>query len=206
MTPEQIHSATGCTPANAELYAAPITLAMAQYKINTPTRQAAFLAQIAHESSRLAVVVESTFYTRADQLLAMFPSHFLDISDAAKYVKSSAACANRIYANRMGNGNESSGDGNFFRGRGLIQITGLDNYRVCSIGIFGYPSKLLGEPTLLQQPGYAALSAAWFWSAHGLNERADAGDFQGITRTINGGMNGYADRLALLKTAQEALA
>ena len=121
-----------------------------------------------------------------------------------RYVRELASGA--AYEGRRDLGNTEAGDGVRYKGRGLIQITGRANVAACSTALFGYPSKLLTEPELLEQPGYACRSAAWFWSTHGLNELADIGDFLHITRRINGGTNGYPDRLAYYERAKEALA
>ncbi|MCO2453868.1 glycoside hydrolase family 19 protein, partial [Pseudomonas aeruginosa] len=112
------------------------------------------------------------------------------------------AIANNAYASRNGNGDEASGDGWRYRGRGLLQITGRANYRAAGAGL-GQP--LEQEPELLEQPEFAALSAAWWWASHGLNDLADRGEFAAITRRINGGTNGQAERLALWERAKRVL-
>ena len=180
MTPEQLSAALQCPIKRAIPWAPSITAAMASFAINTPIRQAYFLAQVGHESGRLQFVRE---------------------------IWNPMQCPWQAgYEGRKDLGNTTPGDGERYKGRGLIQITGRANYADCSTALFGYPTKLLNMPDMLEQYPYAAQSAAWFWRSHGCNELADAGDFQGVTRKINGGMNGYADRLALLKMAQEALA
>ncbi len=122
--------------------------------------------------------------------------------DAARQPERIAA---RVYANRLGNGNEASGDGWKFRGRGLIQVTGKDNYRQCSHDLYG-DDRLVTNPAQLEQPPGAAGSAGWFWASRELNRLADAGDFEGLTRRINGGLNGIEDRRRWLERAQAALA
>lgn len=112
--------------------------------------------------------------------------------------------ANIVYASRLGNGPTMTGDGFKFRGRGLIQITGRANYAECGEALFG-DSRLLNAPELLEQPKYAVMSAGWFWQSKGLNILADKGDFLGITKRINGGTNGLADREALYKCAMQVL-
>lgn len=206
MTPAQLAQAVKCPLALATAWAPHLDAAMAARAITTPARQAAFLAQVGVESARLSKVRESTFYTRADRLLAIFPHDFADLADAARYVGKPEACASRVYANQNGNGDEASGDGWKYRGRGLIQITGRDNYAACSVGLFGRPDHLLDTPYILEQYPYAADSAAWYWHSHGCNELADAGDFRSITRRINGGLIAYNERLALLQSATTALA
>lgn len=205
MTPAQLAQAVKCPLKVATTWAPHLDSAMAARAITTPARQAAFLAQIGVESARLSQVRESTFYTRADRLLAIFPRDFIDLADAARYVGKPEACASRIYANQNGNGDEASGDGWKYRGRGLIQITGRANYADCSAGLFGSPDALLDKPYILEQYHYAAESAAWYWHTYGCNELADAGDFRAITRRINGGLTAYHERLALFQAATTAL-
>lgn len=161
-----------------QLYAPLLNDAMLAYDITTPERQAAFLAQVGHESGELNYVRE--------------------IYSGEKYDVGTLAA-------RLGNTPEDDGDGEFYRGRGLIQITGRDNYAACSKALFGNESVLIANPELLEQPKYAALSAAWFWESHGCNEMADNGEFQKITRTINGGLNGWKHRADLWVVAQEVL-
>lgn len=202
ITPDVLVAAIGCQLAQAHLWAGFIDGAMRRWQINTPRRQAAFLAQIAHESNRLSRITESLYYTTPERLLLIFPRHFDNLSPASGYVRNPDALANRVYANRMGNGPSESGDGWRYRGRGLIQITGKNNYRACANGI-GAP--LLDQPDLLEQHGHAAESAAWYWTSHGCNALADADRFPEITKVINGGLNGMADRLALWTSAKKAL-
>lgn len=148
-----------------------LNTAMEEFEINTPEREAAFLAQVAHESGGFIYVRE---------------------------IASGAA-----YEGRSDLGNTEPGDGERFRGRGLIQITGRANYRDCgaALGV-----DLLGSPELLETPQLATRSAAWFWSSRGLNALADNGEFKTITRRINGGLNGYGDRLVYWERAKETLA
>ena len=116
--------------------------------------------------------------------------------------KSPERLASRVYASRMGNGDESSGDGYRYRGRGLIQLTGRDNYRLAASALH---LPLLDQPELLTKPEHAARSAAWFWFSHGCNALADAGNFMAITKKINGGTNGYTDRCRYWARAKQAL-
>lgn len=199
MNPQQLVEA-GCGSPMAEKWAKPLTAAMERYEINTPTRQAAFLAQVMHESARFTALVENFNY-RADRLVAVFPAYF-DEHEALAYARQPSRIASRVYANRMGNGDEASGDGFRFRGRGLIQITGRGNYLECGVTM---GVDLITDPDKLLDPDMAALSAACYWKTHGLNELADAGDFIGVTKRINGGTNGLANRLALLSLAKKAL-
>jgi len=163
----------------ADRWLDPLNAAMTEYGIDTSRRVAAFLAQIAHESGQLRYVRE---------------------------LASGAAYDTGRLADRLGNTPQADGDGQKYKGRGLIQITGRHNYRQCSIALFGDPDILLNEPALLEEPDNAARSAGWFWWSHGLNVVADCpNSFQLVTRKINGGLNGYADRLHYYETAQRVL-
>lgn len=163
---------------NAGVFAPVLNAAMGKFGIVTPARQAAFIAQVGHESGQFRYVRE------------LGNNDYL-----AKYDTGSLAA-------RLGNTLEADGDGQKYRGRGLIQITGHDNYQRCgeALGL-----DLLSQPELLELPQHAATSAAWFWKQAGLNPLADRGEFKAITRKINGGLNGLADRLALWANAREAL-
>lgn len=151
----------------------PLNAAMDEFGIDTTPRQAAFLAQVAHESGSLRYVRE--------------------IADG------------RAYEGRRDLGNTAPGDGPRFRGRGLIQVTGRANYRTCSLALYD-DERLLGSPELLEEPVQACRSAAWFWQSRRLNDAADAGAFKAITKTINGGLNGYEERLAYYDRAKAVLA
>ncbi|WP_374981736.1 glycoside hydrolase family 19 protein [Pseudomonas solani] len=180
--------------------------ALPRFSVTTPTRQSAFLAQCAHESAGFSRFAENLNYSAAG-LAATWPGRFRGADGqpnalALAYQRRPAVIANYVYANRMGNGDEESGDGWRFRGRGLLQITGRGMYQRCGEAL-GLP--LLEQPDLLLQPEQALLSAAWFWQSNGLNALADAGDFEAITRRINGGLNGLAERKALWLKAREAL-
>lgn len=185
----------------AGAFVPPLNAAMNRFGIVTSARIAAFIAQVGHESGQLTCVVENLNYG-APGLMATWPSRF-PTALAAQVARQPQKIANIAYASRMGNGDSSSGDGWTFRGRGLIQITGRSNYQACG-GALGVD--LIGNPDLLTQPQYAALSAAWFWASNGLNTLADAGSFSIITQRINGGQNGAADRQALYAKAQQVLA
>ncbi|HIE1735584.1 glycoside hydrolase family 19 protein [Pseudomonas aeruginosa] len=184
-----------------------LNVAMERFGITSPVRVAAFLAQVGHESSQLTRLMENLNYS-ARGLAATWPSRYLGADGqpnalAQGLARKPRAIANNAYASRNGNGDEASGDGWCYRGRGLLQITGRSNYRAAGAGL-GQP--LEQEPELLEQPEWAAISAAWWWSTHGLNELADRGEFAAITRRINGGLNGQADRLALWEKAKAVLA
>lgn len=185
----------------ASLFLAPLNEAMAEFEINTPERQAAFLAQVAHESTELTHMKENLNYS-ALALFSKFSKYF-NSAEAAAYARQPERIANRIYANRMGNGDEASGDGWKFKGRGPIGITGADNYRACgtALGI-----DILSHPELLEQPLEACRSAGWYWMSRGLSVLADKGDFLAITKRINGGTNGRDEREAYYARAKLVLA
>jgi len=183
-----------------------INRAMARYKINSPVRVAAFLAQVGHESAGLTTVVENLNYS-AVGLSATWPKRYRGANGAPnelaeRIARNPQLIANHTYSDRMGNGPIESGDGWKYIGRGYIQTTGRTNYQALTdaTGI-----NFVAVPELLQQPEYAALSAAYYWQSNGLNELADAGQFDTITRRINGGTNGAADRTARWEKATKVL-
>ncbi|WP_434672708.1 glycoside hydrolase family 19 protein [Pseudomonas sp. R1-15] len=157
---------------NAGVFAPALNTAMGRYQIIGGRRVSAFIAQIGHESGQLRYVLE----LGSEQYLGKYDTGTLAV--------------------RLGNSPQADGDGQKYRGRGLIQITGHDNYLRCSLGLFG-DERLLALPELLEQPQWAAESAAWFWQQSGLNELADRDQFNTITRRINGGLNGLEERLQL---------
>lgn len=172
-----------------------------KYSINTPQRQACFLAQVMHESNSFKSLQENLNYS-AQGLMRTWPSRFPDLDVAEKYEHNPEKIANKVYAGRMGNIEE--GDGWKYHGRGLIQLTGRENY-----ANFGHNASVdvLSNPDLLITPEYACLSAAWYWNKRNLNELADKMDVEGITKKINGGTIGLEDRkartekvLAILRT------
>lgn len=175
MTPQQVMACTGARWDRACTFAPLLTAAMEEFGIDTEARQAAFLAQIGHESGGLHWLVELWGPT-ATQLR---------------------------YEVRQDIGNCEPGDGYKYRGRGLIQVTGRANYKAAgdALGV-----DLVANPERLGEPELACRSAAWFWKAHDLNSLADAGDFEKLTKRINGGLNGYPERLSLWEAAKEALA
>lgn len=155
-----------------------------------PKRMAAFLAQVAHESGAFNFTKEGLSYSAA-ALNKVFKKYFPTLESAQPYAKNAAKIANKVYANRMGNGDEASGDGYKFCGRGLIQLTGKQNYTRFAKAI----NKTLDETVAyLETPEGAVASAAWFWDANKLSIYADKGDFVGLTRRINGGTIGLEDR------------
>jgi putative chitinase len=177
-----------------------LNAAMSWADINTPERIGGFIAQSAHESMGYTVFAENLNYS-AQGLLKTFPKYFT-ATLANTYARNPRMIANRVYANRMGNGDEPSGDGWKYRGKGAIQLTGKDNHRRCGEA-FGLD--LVNNPELLLQPENLFKSAAWFWKANGLNAIADAQDFTKLTKRINGGTTGLQDRLAYYQRARKVL-
>jgi putative chitinase len=167
------------------------------YGITTIQRAAGFLAQCAHESMDFTITHENLNY-RAETLQKVFPHYFPTADIAQQYAghtNKEEAIANRVYANRMGNGDEASGDGYRFRGRGIVQLTGHDNYKACSIAVFG-DDRLLHSPDWLETKEGCVTGACWFWNAHGLNATCDQDDIVTMTKKINGGTIGIEDRTA----------
>jgi putative chitinase len=191
---------TSLSDENAESVIQALNPAMAEAEINTRLRQAAFIAQVAHESQGFSRFVENLNY-RADRLLEVFGKYF-DPEEAQEYAHQPEKIANRVYANRLGNGNESSGDGWRYRGRGFIQLTGKDNYR--EAGRF-LNQDLVGKPELVEGLEVGARVAGWYWTSRDLNPYADRGQFDTITKKINGGQNGLRDRWAFYSKAREVL-
>ena len=159
------------------------------YDINTPQRVAAFLAQTAHESGGYTALHENLNY-KAESLCKVWPRYF-NAGNASQYAHNPEMIANRAYANRMGNGDEASGDGWRYCGRGLLQLTGKSNYQAFadSVGI-----AVEEAPAFLQTFEGAIQSACWFWESNNLNQYADSGDILTMTKRINGGTLGLEDR------------
>jgi putative chitinase len=160
------------------------------YEINTPERIAAFIAQCAHESGGFLFLTENLNY-KAESLLKVFPKYFKDMTTAKAYEKKPEKIANRIYADRMGNGNEASGDGFKYRGRGLIQLTGKTNYTWFAASLEITPEEAAEYTQTFEG---AAQSACWFWETNKINAFADKNDIVGMTKRINGGTIGLEDR------------
>lgn len=176
ISPEKLAGAFACPLPRAQQWAPHLSLAMERYAIDSPLRQAAFLAQVGHESGRLRYVRE---------------------------IWNPKQCAWQAkYEGRHDLGNTQPGDGERFKGRGLIQITGRANYRDCGAAL---ELDLEASPELLEVPEHAALSAAWYWDTRHLNALADSEAIREITRRINGGFNGLDDRMALYKALKKAL-
>ena len=173
-----------------------------QYNINTPLRLAHFLAQVLHESGHLKYKSENLNYS-AQALLKVFPKYFKNTAEANTYARQPVKIANRVYANRMGNGNEASGEGWKYRGRGLIQITGKTNYNICGkfcdMDLIHYPD------SILEHADINIKAACWYWTNRNLNQYADNDDIVTITKKINGGLNGLQDRTSILQKAKATL-
>jgi putative chitinase len=181
-----------------------LTQLFPDYEINTAPRMAAFIAQCAHESGGFMVLTENLNY-RWQSLRKIFPKYFPTDELAQQYANmpnKQEAIANRIYANRMGNGSEESGDGWRYRGRGLIQLTGKDNYTWFAASLEITPEE---ATEYLRTFEGAAQSACWFWETNKLNQWADQGDILTLTKRINGGTIGLEDRIKHYKHAVHVL-
>jgi putative chitinase len=178
----------------------PLLETFEKYQINTPKRQACFIGQCMHESGGFKFLKENLNYS-AKALMATWPSRFPDMDTAEKYERQPEKIANKVYSGRMGN--TEDGDGAKYIGRGLIQLTGKDNYKAFGEAI---GEDLVSNPQLVEQPRYAALSAGWFWNKRGLNALADAMDVTTMTVRINGGRIGIDDRIAKINKAIDILA
>lgn len=176
--------------------------ALPQYGIDTSKRVAAFIAQCAHESGGFTRMEEGLNYS-AKGLTGTWPKRF-PVDIATQYERQPQKIANRAYADRMGNGPEASGDGWKYRGRGILQLTGKDNYRACSKVLF-QDETLINDPDMLLDPYYAIHSACWFWHVNKLNQYADSGDILTMTKKINGGTLGLEDRIKHYNHALEVL-
>lgn len=173
----------------------------ARFGIATPQQQAGFIGQCSHECGNFKVLEENLNY-RAETLMKLWPKRFPTLEIANEYARQPRKIANKVYANRMGNRDEASGDGYRFRGRGCIQLTGHSGYY--------HAGKALGvdfvkEPDLVATPQYAALTAGWFWDTHSLNKIAEMGDWTTLTKKINGGVIGLQDRIKHINDALYAL-
>ncbi len=191
VTAAQLRAIMPLSGARADAFAVPLAAAMLQFEVSTPTRGAAFLAQVAHESGQLRLLREIWGPTPTQR------RYERDLS--AQWPPADKTSRNQ---KPFELGNTEPGDGKRFMGRGLIQVTGRKNYLLCG---FGLHLDLLTQPELLEQPVHAAASAGWYWHTRNLNRFADAGDFLGLTRAINGGINGIAERRAFWVKAKTVL-
>lgn len=179
----------------------PLKETFEKYNIDTPKRQAAFIGQCMHESGGFKLLTENLNYS-ARALMATWPSRFPTEEVANQYARQPEKIANKVYGGRMGNGPEETGEGWKYRGRGIKQLTGKENYERCGAGI---GVDLVNNPDLLIEPKYAALSAGWFWNKHNLNDLADKADIETMTKRINGGLLGLDARRAAIAKAESVL-
>ena len=211
LTVDQVARATGATQANAAKFLPFLQGTCKAYDITSPNRIAGFLSQIGHESGGLSALTESLNYS-VDALLKIFGRHRISEADAKRHGRflsqraNQEAIANLIYGGDWGRkhlGNTQPGDGWRFRGRGLKQLTGRDNYKRCGDAIGG---DFIAKPDDLLLPVNAALSAGWFWHTNGLNKLADMGDVRAMTKVVNGGANGLTERQALFTQGMRVFA
>lgn len=212
LTLSQFQRAAGLDIISAQRWLNPVQSAMDEFDISTPCRIAPFIAQAGHESQGFSRLTESLYYKDAERIARIFRSGFdnndngiiepAEIEFARAYTRNPEKLANRVYANRGGNGAEATGDGWKYRGRGLIGITFYDMYAKCghALGL-----DLIRNPDLLLDFNNAARSAAWYFFANGCNQLADRGDFLTITKRINTAALGLDDRRNRLAVAQAAL-
>jgi putative chitinase len=225
MIPQTHHIvAAGVKQATAEKWVDAVTNACAEFGIDTPQRIAGFLSQCAHESGGFERLQENLNYG-AEGMAGIWPTRFavqepdpkrpgktkpkkdangknIPNRFALALHRKPEMIANVVYSSRMGNGPTESGEGWLYRGRGLKQLTGKDNYHACSAGL---SVDLVANPDFLLEPVYAARSAAWFWTANKCNVFADAGDIEGLTKRINGGLIGIEDRKKRYASAVHSL-
>jgi putative chitinase len=186
-----------CTEKNVETFGVEIDRVAAQYEIDeNPKRLYMWLAQIGFESGACKHLEENLNYS-AERLLVIFP-HLFTEEEAKTYANHPKEIGSRIYANRFGNGDELSGEGYAYRGRGLIQLTFKSNYASFGNAI-GMHDQIIHNPDLVATPQYAVESAGWFWQKNGINTIADSDNFEGVTKKINGGTHGLKERQALYK-------
>lgn len=209
LTAETMRDASTCSLVTAREWLPHINQTLYLFAIDAPQRAAAFIAQISHESAQFTRLRESLNYSTAQRLCAVWPSRFPTLDAAAPYVGQPERLGDKVYGGRMGN--IKPGDGLRYRGRGLIQTTGLGGYcaareglRDPGLGLQGVPDFEV-VPEALEQPQWAALSAGLYWRMRKLNALADRGDIVAITRAINGGTTGLAERQQIYRYARRAL-
>lgn len=176
------------------------------FNINTPLRMAHYLSQVAHESGELTRTSESLSYS-STRLRQVFRKYFPTDTLAKAYQYKPDKIGARVYANRMGNGNEASMDGYTYRGRGLMQITGKANYKALTDGVkkYGINVNFVDQPMLLTNIEYAVISSMWYFDTHKCNAYADADNITAVTKAINGGVNGLAERQRYLGKAKQII-
>jgi putative chitinase len=184
-----------CIPHNKEpkLWFDALTIQLDKNGITTLEEVAGFIAQCQHESLDFTVLSENLNYGLKG-LRKVFKRYFATEAIAAQYQRNPPAIANRVYANRMGNGTEKSGDGWKYRGRGILQITGRNNYIQCSNVLF-QDDTLVRFPDKLLEPEIAIASACWYWNSRNINDCCNQGDIKTMTMRVNGGVNGLEERV-----------
>ena len=211
LTVAQVVRASGARAAEAQLYLPFLQGTCKAYDITSPRRIAGFLSQIGHESAGFTRLTESLDYA-AERLVPLFGDHRITEQQAKQHGRRGAqkanqeALANILYGGAWGRknlGNTDPGDGWRFRGRGLKQLTGRDNYQRCGTAL---AEDFITDPERLLMPINAALSAGWFWSTHGLNAAADRGDVHTMTKLVNGGVNGLDKRAELYAQGMQVFA
>jgi putative chitinase len=180
---------TVTTPQLADKWCSALNETCERFAIDSPYRIAGFISNVAHESSGFKVVTENLNYS-AQRLMVVFKKYFPTEELAQAYAMQPEKIANYVYANRMGNGDEASGEGYFYRGRGLIQLTGKNNFLEYS---FTCDNEAYQRPDIVTEDHYAAEAAGWYWDRNNLNALADKQDIGGMRRRINGGFNGLDD-------------
>lgn len=215
---------TNASSSTINKYTEPLSRLMEEYDINTPLRKAHFLSQLAQESGELRYTEENLNYSYT-RLLQVFPKYFRSPAQARAVAYNPEKIANIVYANRIGNGDNKSGDGYLFRGRGLIQLTGRNNYQAFLDHLLQLSPSVIDSATdaaihdqsdplahlapLLSNPELAVRSACYFWQSNGLNELADRGEkdinVEQVTRRVNGGKNGLSSRIVYFYRALVAL-
>ncbi len=188
-----VEKLTKCFPGTTDIpeWFAVLSKELPAYNITTDLQVAAFLAQCAHESANFTVLKENLNYS-ADALSKIFKKYFPTLLSAQPFHRKAEDIANKVYGNRMGN--TLPGDGFKYRGRGLIQVTGKENYTACSKYLYN-DDRLITDPDFLLSKEGAVKSACWYWNSRALNELANLGDTKAITKKINGGYNGLEERI-----------
>jgi len=206
ITSEQLKKIASIKQDKIDLFLEPLNKAMAQYEINTKNRIAAFIAQVLVESSNFETMQENLYYTTASRLQVVWPRAFPDLKIAQQYLRNPEKLANRVYSGTynkfLGNGDESTGDGWKFSGKGLIQLTGKYNFVQASKEM---NIDFVGNPNLLLDPQYACLTAAHFFKSKGCNKLADMRLFEQVTGRINAAKLHLEERTKLYKKGLEVL-
>jgi putative chitinase len=203
VTPEILIAVDSRSTLNATKVAAALNIACREFNITDPAEVAALIGVCTVETGGWNVLAENLNYSTAAQLVKIFPSRFANEAAATPYLHAPEKLANHVYANRNGNGDEATGDGWRYRGRGYIQITGRRNYAACMLALYGRSD---ADPDLLLTPEGAARSAAWFWVTTHCGQALRTSGMDAVTRIVNGpGMAGAANRAAYYAKARRLL-